>query len=766
MFLDINFRPLTNQMQMKNFPAFIILTSLLVVNSITGQNSGIYGKITDESNAEALQGATIKSLNIGTQTDENGDYKLILPTGNYNVEVSYVGFTSKQFNISITEGNFIKLDISLMENVTLLQTTTVTAGKYETPLAESTVSLEVIKPSLVESVSANTVDEVLNKVPSVNIIDGQANIRGGSGFSYGAGSRVLLLVDDIPALQTDAGFTNWSDVPVENIEQIEVLKGAASSLYGSAAMNGIINIRTGYAKSKPETKAAIFTTMPMSPKDGRKKWWDTAPFEYGAQFSHKQKFNKLDFVLGGFYSGGDLFIKNTYNRYIRLNTGLRYRLSERLSFGLNANINNGKSRSYFLWQNKEQGAWIGDEGTVSESKKLRFFIDPSILYFDKFGNKHKFLGRINSIDNNNSGNQSNQSTSYYGEYQFQREFKSIGLITTAGLTETYSSISADLYGSAEYSIENRALYLQMDKKFGSRLTLSIGGRYEYNSIQIPQTVLRDSFNTESKPVFRAGMNYKLGEASYLRASFGQGYRFPTIAEKFIQTTFSNFKIFPNDTLKSETGWSGEVGFKQGFKISNWYGFIDVAGFWTEYQDMMEFTLSAGAEGIGFRSLNIGNTIIKGIDVGIAAQGNLFGLKTSLFSGYTYLDPKFATFGPMEMNSSSNQSENVLKYRFKHSFKFDAETKYKGFAIGASVIYNSDMKAIDNVFNAFIKDVKSFRDEHNEGFTIVDIRTSYQISNSLKASFIVGNIFNTEYSWRPGRLESMRNLTLRADYNFN
>ena len=767
LFKDIKFDKLTNLKTMKRTCFYCMIVWMFITSQAFAQSGKISGFISDKLTQNGLQGATIRSGSDGVLSDENGRYTLILQPGEHEIEVSFVGYFKQTRKITLTQGQTIELNFILEENVSILQTTTVTAGKYETPLAESTVSLEVVKPSLIESVNANTVDEVLNKIPSVNIIDGQANIRGGSGFSYGAGSRVLLLVDDMPALQVDAGYTNWADVPVENIEQIEVVKGAASALYGSAALNGIINIRTGYAKSKPVTKAAIFATTLMNPGDNSQKWWDTPPVEFGAQFLHKQKFDKLDVVIGGFYSGGDQYIKDTYNRYTRLNTGLRYRVNSNLSISLNTNINSGTSRSFFLWKNMNEGAWVGDTNTVAESKKLRFFIDPSVLYFDKFGNKHKIMGRWNSVDNNNLNNQSNQSNSLYAEYQFQRDLKMLGIILTAGITETYSKISAELYGNADFSVENRAAYLQLDKKFGPRLTISTGARYEYNSIKVPESILRDTFNTEAKPVFRAGINYKLGEATYVRSSFGQGYRFPTIAEKFIQTNFSSFQIFPNDTLKSETGWSGELGIKQGFKISDWYGFIDVAGFWTEYKDMMEFTLSAGAEGVGFRALNIGNTIIKGFDIGIAAQGQLFGLPTSLFSGYTYLDPKFATFGPKEMQSSSRDDGlNILKYRFRHSVKFDAESKYKGFSIGAAFIYNSNMDAIDRVFNVFIKDVKAFREKHDNGFAIMDVRMSYSPFNSFKTTLIVGNIFNTIYSWRPGRLESPRNITLRLDYTFN
>ena len=107
--------------------------------------------------------------------------------------------------------------------------------------------------------NTTSLDKLLEQAPSVSIIDGQANIRGGSGWSYGAGSRVLILVDDLPQLTADAGDAKWSFLPVENLEQIEIIKGASSALYGSSAMNGVINIRTAYPKSTPQTRINVFS---------------------------------------------------------------------------------------------------------------------------------------------------------------------------------------------------------------------------------------------------------------------------------------------------------------------------------------------------------------------------------------------------------------------------------------------------------------------------------------------------------------------------
>ena len=120
----------------------------------------------------------------------------------------------------------------------------------EQKIEEITVSMEVIKPGLIENKNTTDIQTAMDQIPGVNITDGQANIRGGSGWSYGAGTRVLVMVDDMPLISGDAGQVQWKLIATENIHQVEVIKGAASALYGSSALNGIINIRTAFPSQK------------------------------------------------------------------------------------------------------------------------------------------------------------------------------------------------------------------------------------------------------------------------------------------------------------------------------------------------------------------------------------------------------------------------------------------------------------------------------------------------------------------------------------
>lgn len=768
------------------FSLFILLNAALY-----GQNATISGTVSDGATKETLPGVSIRLSAGGAVTDVNGQYKLNVPAGSYELVFTFTGYDPKTESVRVSAGQTLNLDVNLSDANNLLQTATVTAGKFEKPLGEVTVSLDVLKPRLLENTNSTSVDETLTKVPGLAIIDGQASIRGGAGFSYGAGTRVLLLVNDIPALQVDAGFPNWDDFPVENISQVEVLKGAASALYGSSAMNGIINIRTGFAKDKPETDVAVFSRIWGDPKDPAKKWWghDTSslqlPHETGFSFAHRRKAGKWDVVLGAYGLYRDSYNRDTYSRYGRFTPNFRYRATERLTLGLDMNFNAGKSGSFFIWGNNTDKAYEGGLNSGSQSKgRFRFNIDPSIQYYDLAGNRHKFLGRYYYVHNENSGNQSNDSRMMYGEYQFQRNFTRAGLVLTTGLVGIYTTVDAPLYNNATYSNQNVAGYLQLDYKPLKRLNLSAGMRYENNRLKSPEVIkisetrydtVPNGLTKESKPVFRLGANYQLGRATYLRASWGQGYRYPTIAEKFINTAFGGGNIVrPNVNLVSETGWTAELGLKQGFKIKGWQGFVDVTGFVSEYQNMLEFILAEvqifPTLAAAFESQNVGDTRIRGGEISIAGQGKLGPGTLSLLTGYTYINPHYQDFNQKIKVSSSDTAKNVLKYRFRHMVKLDAEYTVGKFSAGAALNYNSFMENIDYVFQWDLPrpltiepftGVNRFR-QNRKGASIFDLRASFKPTKALKISLLCNNVLNAEYTLRPALLEAPRSYAMRVD----
>ncbi len=748
---------------------FKTILFLFVFSGLYSQQTIIQGRIIESGSSVPLIGATIVSSVDTVITDVLGDFKINVLILDPVINASYIGFETQKVDIV----NFQELiTIKLFPSNNILETAVISASMIEQNLGVSTVSIEVLKPNIIKSINSTSLEKSLNLLPGVEIIDGQPNIRGGSGYSYGAGSRVLLLIDNIPALQPDAGFPNWNDIALENIAQVEVVKGAASALYGSSALNGVINVRYAQPGSEPETNASLQYTYYNDPKDLRQKWWDKTPYSFGANLLHKQKFRKYDLVAGFQYLQLESFRADTYQKRGRIILNNRYRLSDRTTIGANITGNISDNGSFIFWNNAIRGAYQAFPGTEVKSLNNRWVIDPYINHFDKYGNKHRFQGRSFYIDNGTANGLDNFSQLLYGEYQFQKQFEQHDLSLTSGISGSTTFVNAGLYGGAKYRSVNSGLYIQADKKLFGKLSLSAGIRYEYNSLKNDEFTVIDGTYTEfveenyineQKPVFRFGLNYQLAKTSFLRASFGQGYRFPTIAEKFTTVGLADFRIFTNANLNSETGWSTELGFKQGVKIGQLYAFIDIAGFWSEYNSMMEFLLTGKSGIFGFQSTNIGDTRIRGLDMNIMGQMGSKKLPINIIAGYTFLDPRYKDFTPL-VESSSSVDYNVLKYRSLHTAKLDVEASFKDFSLALNSSYTSHMLAIDEEFNLFIPGLRNFRSANDSGYFLLNSRLSYTYKQ-YKLSLLANNILNSAYTVRPALLEAPRNFSFRIDFNF-
>jgi outer membrane receptor protein involved in Fe transport len=751
----------------------------LICTFVGAQNHQLSIKVIDAANNEPITGASVRISSGGCSTNLEGGCTVNLPTGKHHIEVTFLGYDALQKEITLNANTNITL--KLTETGNLLQQATVTAGRYEKPLSQVTVSLEVIKPKFLENNNAVSIDKGLDLVPGVSIIDGQANIRGGSGYSYGAGTRVLMLMDDMPALQADAGYPNWNDFPVENISQVEIVKGAASALYGSSAMNGIINLRTGFAKDKPEIQVSLFSGFTGHPADDNKRWWGrdsselAQPYESGVSAMHRRKMGKIDIVASAFVLKAKSFQRATWRDYARFTPSVRYRVNERLTLGINTNFTYGKSSSFFIWAGDSTLVLQPGAGTLSESLgRTRNTIDPYLQYLDKYGNRHKLLNRYYFIRNKNIAGRSNSSDSWYSEYQFNRNFERTGIVLTAGAVGNFVGVSAELYGDTTYTIRTAAAYVQADKSVGNRLNLSLGLRYEHNLLKSPEVVqgitIPDGRTTEGRPVLRVGANYRVGKATYFRSSYGQGYRYPTIAEKFVVTSFGvGNSVEANPRLLSESGWSAELGVKQGFKVRDWYGFADAAIFTSEYKRMIEFVIDriSFVPGVGpvavFNSKNVGDTRIRGYEIGVQGTGKIAGHSTTIMMGYTYLDPQYKVWDAIQKGNSSDTARNVLKYRFRHTFKTDAEVQFGKVRVGTNINYSSFMENIDAVFNLFLPGVNSFRQTHRTGNLLLDFRTGYHFSEQVQMLLIAKNVLNKEYMTRPGMLGEPRNFAVRLEW---
>lgn len=842
---------------------------LLTWFSATSQERGtLQGSVSDEATSETLIGANVvlaSDKGVGSSTDIEGKFSFTLPEGKHWVVCSFTGMKADSLEVIIKAGETTTQNFVLGMNSEQLSTVVVSAGKFEQKLEELTVTMNVLKPALIDNRNSTNITSALEQTPGLTIMDEEPQIRSGSGYSFGIGSRVAILVDDLPILNGDIGKAEWSFIPTENVEQIEVIKGASSVLYGSSALSGAINVRTAYPKDKPLTKVNIFTGfrsaileddastgkrianffgMDVSAANG-KKWWDGVANFSGMNFMHSRKVDHWDIVFGGnfLYDHGyigpqtpvaelDSFymanlvntgyvdrydrtdtIKDIANKDVRelrgrfnFNIRKRSKKTSGLNYGLNGNFMRSSKNFSLVWQateKNESGKYRSYPGTMTLTEITTFYLDPFVNYVTPRGVQHAFRSRILFNNSDNSNDQSVQSTVYFGEYQIQRTFSKMrDLNLIAGASGSYSTSKSDLFVGGNESGNNNAknfsLYMQLDKKFFKQVNVSIGVRGEYFQINNTEFVVR--------PVFRTGVSWKAGRESYIRGSYGQGYRFPTIAEKYIFTTTGGLGVFPNPDLKPETSWNAELGFKQGFKIGKFMGYFDLVGFWQEYNNSIEFVMGRYDPDIvlpGFKFLNTGKNRVRGIETSIMGGGQFTkSLGMTLIVGYTYTIPESvepeAVYYRDTTGVSSGGNEQlfthygtsvdttkILKYRFQHLANLDLEFTYRKWSLGYTfrfysfmsnidkVLYDLDSSSPDDFADLFDTGIIEHRgdeesdqsyvynlaDKHSGNY-VMDARISYQISGWLKAAFIVNNFLNREYSLRPLKMEQPRTASIQ------
>jgi iron complex outermembrane receptor protein len=663
-------------------------------------------------------------------------------------------------------------------NIQDTRTIVVSASKRRQKIEEVPVSMEVIRPQLIDHKGITDLEQAVDQTPGVYTMDGQVSIRGGSGFAYGTGSRVLLLWNGMPLLSGYAGDTQWNAIPMEQASQVEVLKGASSVLYGSGALNGIIALSEKEPSLTPQTSVKFQNGIYGNPKRASLKWWSAAPMNQQLEVYHSALKDKFGYTIStvGFHNDGYRIGEAESRARVSGTLFLKPLLQNRLKLSLGYNYQIQKTGSFLIWQSDSlaytpsgYGDTTAGASTLSYNFGQRLFIDPSAKYIDQKKNVHQLKTRLYWVNNENLSNvnQSNAATVSYLDYSYQNKIGAIGTLSS-GVSAIHNQVNSLLFGNHQSA--NYAAYSQLDLHHG-KLDITAGVRLEYfqmdqlsadSKFSIP---LNDTLTLPFYPVFRTGLHYELKPFTHLRASIGQGIRYPSVAERFTQTSVGALNIFPNPTLKPEVGWAAEIGIKQGFKIGGWKAMLDLALFVNQYSNMMEFSfiyynpisqqalnpinpspadiefLTSGnynvSDWVGFQAQNAEKARISGLDLSFNSMGKLGKVELITLMGYTYMNPISLNTNPLYTANFSDTSTNMLKYRFKHLAKADIEAGYQNWSIGFSARYNSFMRNIDRVFEDdvdpsplssvyILPGLKAYRQKYNQGNLVLDFRLAYDI----------------------------------------
>lgn len=233
---------------MKRFILLFFICNCIYVNS------QITGTITDKSNGQPLFGVkVIASDNQKVLSDYQGKFNL--PSKVFPIKIVFILLEYKADTLLVIKAGDYPIAMGVNEKNE--QTVVVSANKRAQKIEEIPISIEVIKPTLIDHKGMVNLEQAVEQTPGVFTMDGQVSIRGGSGFAYGAGSRVMMLWNGLPLLSGYAGDAQWNAIPIEQASQVEVIKGASSVLYGSGALNGVIALSEKEPGLTTETKIIL-----------------------------------------------------------------------------------------------------------------------------------------------------------------------------------------------------------------------------------------------------------------------------------------------------------------------------------------------------------------------------------------------------------------------------------------------------------------------------------------------------------------------------
>ena len=772
----------------------LLVTSIFVSSSSYAQLSGTVLNKKDGS-AVSQSGIYLNNKQIAV-SNESGKFTLDATVFPIRLVTKKEGFETDTLLVKQPGEVTIYL---LPSEVREMNAVVVSAGKRAQKVEEVSISMEIIKPELINNKGITDLEQAVNQSPGVFAMDGQVSIRGGGGYSYGAGSRVLLAWNGIPMVSPDVGDIKWNSVPMENASQIEVIKGASSVLYGSGALNGIISMNEKDPLRKGELFVKVQSGLYGNPKRESLKWWSKNPLFHTADVFYGKMFKQVGFTLSanGFTSEG--YRQGEVEERARFGGSFVFRPQKlsNLKIGVFYNAQYQYTGNFILWHSDSlgyvaQGDSLGaiqPSSTITKQASIRVNVDPYIKFTDKHKNKHELKTRYYLVSTGNESQvyASAKAEMYFANYQFQKQWNNRSNLS-AGATSTDNIIISPVFG--DHVSRNYALYGQFEQKWKS-LDFTFGTRLEYFDMDGQQGDSRFILGKDSSvilpiyPIFRAGLHYAATKSTHLRASYGQGIRFPSVAERYAATSNGGVIIFPNPDLQPEKGWAAEIGIKQIVRLGEWKGMIDIAGFINQYDNMIEYTFGVYnpdtivltpdnlTNWVGFKAKNAERARITGVEISFNSSGKIGPIEVVTLLGYTYMKPVSLNNDPNYVLMSSDTTTNMLKYRFNHLAKADVELNYKKYSLGFSMRYNSFMRNIDRVFledlnptadELFVlPGLSDYRQRFNGGNLVFDARIGYTLLDKIKLNFIVNNLFNTEYTSRPADIQAPRTFMLQLQF---
>ena len=600
------------------------------------------------------------------------------------------------------------------EKEVTLEEVVVTATRDAEEIRKVPANVTVITQEEIAQSNAENVVDLLKDQVDVVVRDYYGNGKTASvdirGFGETANLNVLVLVDGRRVNDIDLSGVDWSQIPIDQVERIEILRGSGSVLYGDNATGGVIN---------------IITKRPSKPFSVHAEAVGGSYGYYRGAASVGGTWGPLSAILNASYQDTDGYRENGFLRAKDIGGKIIYDLNENISFNLNGSFHQD-----------DQGLPGGLPKAIYEVDR-RATLAPNDKaktddWYLSLGTKAKFrdFGRFEMNLSYRSREINDHFQSYFFEdnrnlttwavtprYIFEKPLWTLPNKLIFGL-DFYSSdsnvFSQSAFGSNRVGVtkQSTGFYLLDEVSILNNLILSLGFREEWVAYDLFQDVPRFKDKThENEPAWNVGLNYLFGPQSSAYLSVKRSFRFP-VTDELIQF-FPVFQVNPG--MKPQTGYQYEAGVRHAFtdQIE-----ANLTLFWIETHDEIFFNP------VTFTNENFPKTRRQGIEVGAKAKPLQW---LSLWGNYSYINPTL-----QQRPYSGNTIPGVPMNKGSIGADFNV---WKGLSFNARATFVGSRYLISDWNN---------RVDKLDGYYTIDAKLSYSWKG-LKAFVGVNNLTNKKYA---------------------
>lgn len=594
------------------------------VNPAFAQYGKIKGRVSHEH--VALPDVTIEILgrNIKVTTDSIGKFEITgLDSGVYNLKASFIGLASEEQTAVIIGNEQVALSFDLKHRDTQLNEIVISGTMKEVSRLDSPVPVEVYKSDFFK---ANPTPTIFDALQNVNGVRPQLNCNicntGDIHINGLEGPYTMVLIDGMPIVSGLSTVYGLNGIPQSLIDRVEIVKGPASTLYGSEAVGGLINIITKSPENAPLMSADIFGTS-----------WGELNADIAAKLNMGENASSLVGVNYFNYQNpidqnDDNFTDVTLQHRISVFNKWDFKRKQNRPFSLAARyVYEDRWGGEMNWEPKYRG---GNEvyGESIYTGRWELFgsyqlpLEENILFqFSANGhNQNSVYGDIPYMADQKIG---------FGQLNWFKTLGNHDLLT--GLTYRYTYYDDNTPATADANDLNKnrpthtklpGVFVQDEITFDDQHKLLLGLRYDHNSIHgtIVTPRVNYKWNSEDK-------------RNVLRVSFGNGYRVANVfTEDHAALTGAREVIFAGN-LKPETSWNGNINYVKKLYAGNTFIGLDASAFYTYFTNKIIADYDTDPNKIIYDNLD-GYAVSRGISLNMdIALAN--GLK--ILAGGTAMD---------------------------------------------------------------------------------------------------------------------------------